>query len=1072
MSDIPKGFVCWNTDGIELIKSNVGELGVTDNFILAAVHEPMSFKVKKHLAKFAATTTVLCKGDDHLYRDKDILEIFNNVVATKSKNERKETFLVTVKGDAGSGKSHLVRWLYENVQELENTRKVWVVRREDQHLQVMRKFVDDLADLSRNEAGSISKAQELKARMTATVEQARSSPDNLVSEIYDALVSVLRFQPHLFLKASDKVLRERFLKSEKNQNKLPDLLDRRRFADHRNKGPLSIFLREVVDDLLGDDFSRLEGKRRADKKFDSVFVDSILKKYQKNILQSKNVEDGDFENLITELLTNTETVSDLLNEALEFALAKVMHLGQEDFRVVFAEVREEMARLGQQLLIFMEDFSGVSAGIKGLSSFQADLLAVFTDAKSEERAPLRIVMAMTPSLWSQLPENVQQRHEFSIDIEPRVENKSILPFLSRYLNISRSSFTEVEGAYKNILLTDRRNENWVPNACLKCPYKDDCHSTFGATDDGIGLYPLNKTSGGLLLEQVKGAIEVTNRVLVTKLRGILSSHTQIKNGEFPGQNVADLVVGRDSERAVAIANTNFAQPGGDSEKYKQLARYVQIWKGGKQLPTDSEQRVFDLSDYGPLGDGSPKVNPPIDVPILQVKKTIEFDQVALYGNHVSVSDKPPDFNNGTRVKIKTAIYQHVELRMKSSFGSLDDYRNLIGLNFSAGCIGFKFDYKETLVAETPLSPRFILPTGSHGKYVLWGALLHGSDSGNSNLNKIDDALSRACFSEYVLEIVKKLTEISMDELPKNNGPISSIAKLFRFVSLLKSGVVDTGHLELIRQWFKNDTSIQTWKANVILAEPSLKEFFENVVQLTNEVGSIIGLSETENKDETDSEDEPESKFKFGWLFQIDKAHSTLSDSPSQLLKSLFSNEDDPDGTPRDTKRKDLEWRTNLGKNQGTLLSKLNSENISEWHNDLTKVVSELDSLFAQPIIETSSDLKSLVQSILATGGISGTLEDLNSAVTSIFMFIDQREAFMNRLKEVQSRGPSPDSYLCSLIDVSNAREIHKQTVFLSKAFSTSTQKLLSKNNVESIKLEEIADLENIATIEKIKTYQC
>ena len=88
------------------------------------------------------------------------------------------------------------------------------------------------------------------------------------------------------------------------------------------------------------------------------------------------------------------------------------------------------------------------------------------------------------------------------------------------------------------------------------------------------------------------------------------------------------------------------------------------------------------------------------------------------------------------------------------------------------------------------------------------------------------------------------------------------------------------------------------------------------------------------------------------------------------------------------------------------------------------------------------------------------------------MFIDQREAFMNRLKEVQSRGPSPDSYLCSLIDVSNAREIHKQTVFLSKAFSTSTQKLLSKNNVESIKLEEIADLENIATIEKIKTYQC
>ena len=43
---MPEGFVCWSADGLEMIKSNVGDLGNDDNPILAALHEPMSVQAR------------------------------------------------------------------------------------------------------------------------------------------------------------------------------------------------------------------------------------------------------------------------------------------------------------------------------------------------------------------------------------------------------------------------------------------------------------------------------------------------------------------------------------------------------------------------------------------------------------------------------------------------------------------------------------------------------------------------------------------------------------------------------------------------------------------------------------------------------------------------------------------------------------------------------------------------------------------------------------------------------------------------------------------------------------------
>ena len=45
-SQMPQGYVCWSANGMEMIKSNVGDLGIDDNPILAALHEPMSLRAR------------------------------------------------------------------------------------------------------------------------------------------------------------------------------------------------------------------------------------------------------------------------------------------------------------------------------------------------------------------------------------------------------------------------------------------------------------------------------------------------------------------------------------------------------------------------------------------------------------------------------------------------------------------------------------------------------------------------------------------------------------------------------------------------------------------------------------------------------------------------------------------------------------------------------------------------------------------------------------------------------------------------------------------------------------------
>jgi ABC-type molybdenum transport system ATPase subunit/photorepair protein PhrA len=79
-------------------------------------------------------------------RDTKIVEAFRASI----KKEDIGSVLMSVVGINGSGKSHLVRWLYhEIVPNDEKYIKLWVPRRADGQKFLIKKLIDDLANLGR-----------------------------------------------------------------------------------------------------------------------------------------------------------------------------------------------------------------------------------------------------------------------------------------------------------------------------------------------------------------------------------------------------------------------------------------------------------------------------------------------------------------------------------------------------------------------------------------------------------------------------------------------------------------------------------------------------------------------------------------------------------------------------------------------------------------------------------------------------------------------------------------------------------------------------------------------------------
>lgn len=421
--------------------------------------------------------------------------------------------VLPILGRSGTGKSHLVRWLRMNLELEESTRLVFVPK----HRTSLRGIIELVLQHASGEG-----AAALRARVREAVEGIGDEHEarlRLRTEL--ATLMETRGAPpgmHVGEEAQDRS----YLASE-----LPALL-------------LDPYFRQT---LLGDSSAiarlvreKLQGKAAEDKEDGFGFSPGDVRLSVDDVQHASRAA----QDIASVLASDDELprlAAKMLNEQLGQAVSAVFGLGGDDLKELLVELRLDLAKRGEDLLLLIEDFS-IFQGIQG------GLIDAITLIPSPELAvcPMRAVMAVTTGYFvNQLPDTVKTRTyvAFDLDLPPSVERRpDAAVFAAPYLNAVRLGQTSLDAAYGA--------DHELPNACVTCPVVARCHDAFGEVG-GLGLFPFNRESLERAVSSKSGSDEnfIARDVLNRVLRPVLHRDREaVANGEFPTDGFArDFAIG-------------------------------------------------------------------------------------------------------------------------------------------------------------------------------------------------------------------------------------------------------------------------------------------------------------------------------------------------------------------------------------------------------------------------------------------------------------------------------------------------------------------------------------------------
>lgn len=485
-----RGFLCWTPETAAVTINT--EAVSPSRAVFMATHAPL--RIRR-----AGLDGRAIVSDGPLIDEKTVLKDFLSL--------RSDTgaLLLPVVGDSGTGKSHLVRWVRENLPASDKYKVIYLEKAKTSLRAVIdalladagsgalaqlradiHRFTDgvDAVTLSRRLVNALSEA--LAATTARDVPQhARplAGPRGLTVVLQDPHVSAFMLGQGKFIpRLAEQLLRDR--------------------ADGEPDRPMAFTMEDLPTDLL--DLHRAA----------QVTIKLI--------------------NAISGTTQLQQAAVDLLNQHLEAAVKRVASLGAGRLQDAMLQVRREYARKGKEIVLLVEDF----ALIQGV---QRDLLDAVIEAAnrygSTTLAPIRTLMAVTTGYFSDLPETALTRvratagYVYNLNVpftrDDRGESE-VTSFVGRYLNAARVGREALENA----------GEGQVPNLCETCDLVSRCHEQFGATSEGYGLYPFNPSA---LVRTIHATAPrndpyafVPRTVLGSVVRPVLVEHAgALKEGAFP-----------------------------------------------------------------------------------------------------------------------------------------------------------------------------------------------------------------------------------------------------------------------------------------------------------------------------------------------------------------------------------------------------------------------------------------------------------------------------------------------------------------------------------------------------------
>jgi hypothetical protein len=432
-------------------------------------------------------------------------EVFNDILS--SARGQVQAF---VKGEPGTGKSHLIRWLKErsdyasrDKKSSSERRRVVLVTRGNGSLkdalgQIVRQLGQEFERHTNRVQGAIDRLSDRTARAM------------LLSEL--ALEVDTRWS------------------NEHGRSPLPSSLQHlgqalrsNGFGDwmKRDGGVIHSVIQRLTDSSSAEDRETFPAFTPED--FD------IPLRYLQPGANARQVLD--FAEDLAEEPETRELAAQTLSTALQDAIRAMTGLKGDDLLTIFTEIRRQLGP-DRILVVLIEDVS-----VTGLDQ---DVVNAFEPRSGDGLCRMVAVLGITENGWLRLPDNLRQRATHVYEVggstvqQWAADPEEIAKFTARYLNAIRSTEAEL------LAIAEERFEGDIRRSrCDECACRQECHAAFGKVvfDGGaeVGMFPFTKHAPYVLLQSLSDAHYHSQRGLLDHvlLSGLQRSYDSLQSRRFP-----------------------------------------------------------------------------------------------------------------------------------------------------------------------------------------------------------------------------------------------------------------------------------------------------------------------------------------------------------------------------------------------------------------------------------------------------------------------------------------------------------------------------------------------------------
>ena len=441
-----RNYACWTRAGAAALPV---EAVVPSQAFFFATHAPLTIYQASNLGV----------RPDPPGQSVDEQAVYDDLVSTE---DRGGTFLLPVIGESGTGKSHLVRWVWEKLkaEKPQGFRVIYLAKTQTSLRGVVKELLAEVDD------PELNRLRDRVDQMTTELTQ-RGLEERLLNQLQEAFVAA---EPE-----KDKP-KTRALIGTKGLAVLLQDPYVREYLVHADA-----FIPRFAASLLED---RVEGEpaRKPEFTLDDLPLDRI-DDVKKISAPTRRL----YQHLIADSELQVAAVH-MLNKYLPKAVLEAGNIGVGRLQEAMMHVRRKFA--DKEIILLIEDF----AVIQGVQKDLLDAIIQVGQVEGKHHyATIRTLMAVTTGYYRGIAETVQTRvpHVYDLDVQfnPESGMEDMASFVGRYLNAARIGPSELNDTWG-------QDNSTTPNKCDGCGFREECHAddAFGQSREGYGLYPFNRAA--------------------------------------------------------------------------------------------------------------------------------------------------------------------------------------------------------------------------------------------------------------------------------------------------------------------------------------------------------------------------------------------------------------------------------------------------------------------------------------------------------------------------------------------------------------------------------------------------